>query len=204
MNWAIQRGFKMPQEQSDYYDLQTELYRVYGRKGRFRLYLFGSVISGLLPIIFGIRDKTPIVTIVIGTLLIMFMAFFGFALSNLFWTNMNQSDYEERIVKRGVEYLSERRLSKKRIEIIGKRAEIGSGALSSRTILPLTAIPFLITYFSGKISPEAQLFVVLMLILIGLSFILELDRANMDVLIRQVYVSYIPPTREKKVNKKTE
>jgi len=106
------------------------------------------------------------------------------------------------MVKGGLEYLSKTRLSSKRLEIIGKRAEIGGNAFSSRTILPIAAIPFLLTYFSGKLSSEAQLFVAIAIILIGISFILELDRANMDVLIRQIYVSYIPVKREKKANKK--
>ncbi len=125
--------------------------------------------------------------------------------SHLAWININQSGFEEMLVKEGVEYLSKKNLSQKRMGIIVKRAEIGSNAFSSRTILPLLIIPFLFTYFSGKISSETQeissetqLVIVIMIMLIGMSFILELDRANMDVLIRQICVSYIPPKREKK------
>lgn len=193
---------KMTQEKSDYYDLQKELYRLYNRRRNFGIALLIGTIFGILTIFWGIRDHLAIVTLSIATLFVIFMVFFSLTMLHLFWINMNQSDYEEKMVKRGVEYLSKRRLSKERIEIIGKRAEIGSNALSSRAILPLTTIPLLITYFSGKISPETQLFIAIALISIGVSFILELDKANMDVLIRQIYVSYIPSRREKENNKK--
>jgi hypothetical protein len=188
----------MTEEKSDYYDLQKELYRIYQRRRNFWIFLFISIIFGAAIIYFGIHDHLSIVSIIIATLFMMFIAFFMLTLLIIAWINMNQSDYEERIVKTGVEYLSQKHLSKKRIDVIGKRAEIGSNALSSRTILPLLAIPFLITYFSGKISSETQLLIAIVIIAIGMSFILELDRANMDVLIRQIYVSYVPVKREKK------
>ncbi len=191
----------MTEEKSDYYDLQTELYRIYQRRRNFWIFLLISVVFGILAIAYGISSKLSVVNIIITTLFITFIVFFILTLLNLVLINMNQSDYEERIVKRGIEYLSKKRLSQKRIEIIGKRAEIGNNALSSRTILPVLAIPFLITYFSGKISSGTQLFIAIVIILIGTSFILELDRANMDVLIRQICVSYIPAKREKKTNK---
>jgi hypothetical protein len=192
----------MTQEKSDYYNLQTELYRIYNRKRYLLIFLIVGIILGIISFVYGVNNNLPIINTIITALFIAFIAFFILILSNLAWINMNQSDHEERMVKGGIEYLSKKPLSKKRMEVIGKRAEIGSNAFSSRTILPLAAIPFLLTYFSGKISSETQFFIAIVIILIGMSFILELDRANMDILIRQIYVSYIPAKREKKVNEK--
>lgn len=171
---------------------------MYNRKRNIRIFLFVSIGFGILTIVYGVQNNLSIIGISITALFTTFIIFFILALSNLVWVNMSQSDYEERMVRGGIEYLSKMRLSPKRIEIIGKRAEIGSNAFSSRTILPISAIPFLITYFSGKISSETQLFIAIVIMLIGMSFLLELDKANMDVLIRQIYVSYVPSKREKK------
>lgn len=192
----------MTQEKSDYYNLQNELYRMYNRRRNIRIFLLVSIFCGVLSIIYGIQNSLPIINVAIATLFIVFIVFFILALANLVWVNMNQSDVEEKMVKNGVEYLHKNRLSQKRIEIIEKRAEIGNGAFSSRTILPLSAIPFLITFFSGKISSETQLFIAIVIMLIGASFLLELDRANMDILIRQICVSYTPKKREKKAREK--
>ncbi len=192
----------MTQEKSDYYNLQSELYRIYHRKKKAVIFLSVSIIFTILAIIIGHQNNLPIINTIITALFIGFITFCIFMLLHLVWVNMNQSDYEERMVKAGIEYLSEKRLSKKRIETIRTRAEIGINALSSRTFLPVAAIPFLITYFSGKISSEAQLFIAVILILIGTSFIIELDKANMDILIRQIYVSHVPEKKEKKKNKK--
>ena len=192
----------MKQEKSDYYNLQNELYRMYNRKRNIWIFLLVSIFCGVLSVVYGFQNSLSVINIIIATLFIVFIVFFILALANLVWVNMNQSDVEEKMVKNGVEYLHKNRLSQKRIEIIGKRAEIGSGAFSSRTILPISAIPFLITFFSGKISSETQLFIAIVIMLIGASFLLELDRANMDILIRQICVSYIPSKRSKKSREK--
>lgn len=189
----------MKQQKSDYYNLQTELYRIYNRKRDILIFLFVSIAFGLIAIVYGVQHNLSIISTSLTALFTAFIAFFILALSNLVWVNMRQSDYEEKMVRGGIEYLSKMRLTLKRIEVIGKRAEIGSNAFSSRTILPILAIPFLITYFSGKISSETQLVIALAIMLIGMSFLLELDRANMDFLIRQIYVSYVPSKREKTV-----
>jgi hypothetical protein len=184
---------------SDYYNLQTELYEIYSRKRYLLIFLVASIAVGIIVAIFGTQNNLPVINKIITGLFVAFSVFLILAISNVALVNMNQSDYEEKIVQGGIQYLSENRLSPKRIEIIGKRAEIGSNALSSRTILPVLTIPFLITFFSGKISSGTQLFIVGVIITIGMSFIVELDRANMDVLIRQICVSYIPSKiKEKK------
>lgn len=194
---------------SDYFNLQTELFKMYSRKKKIVIFLVISSVIGIAAIVFGIlnnlaiisENKLEIINTVVAGLFIAFSVFLVLTLSNIALVNMNQSDYEEKMVQGGVEYLSRNQISPKRIEIIARRAEIGNNALSSRTILPVLAIPFLITFFSGELSPGNQLLIAAVIIVIGMSFIVELDRANMDVLIRQICVSYIPPKTRKKKKK---
>ncbi|HCR71595.1 MAG TPA: hypothetical protein DIW23_09140 [Anaerolineae bacterium] len=198
-------GINLKEKNSDYYNLQTELYRMYNRKRNIKLFLLFSFCCGVLSAIYGIYIELLILNVFIISLFITFIVFFIITLLSLIWVNINQSDYEEKMVKRGIGYLSKKRFSQKRIGIIGNRAEIGSNALSSRTILPISVIPLLITYFSGKVSFEAQLFIAIVIMFISFSFVLELDRANMDIIIRQICVSYVPPqgeTQKKKITKK--
>src|SRR5690349_17760823 len=111
----------MTDEKSDYHSLRKELYRLYHRKLILTIIIVISCVLGGLAAYNGAHKQPLTINMIIATLFIIFLTFFILMLIYLFWVNMNSSEHEEKMVKGGLEYLSQKRLSKKRIDIIGKR-----------------------------------------------------------------------------------
>jgi hypothetical protein len=182
---------KVEYRNSFYYLLQKTLIKEYRRKRALLLSpVFGILlgISGYFAALALKYSTEEIINAVLG------MLFIGLLLPLLFiigWQNMTQTDYEERFISKvGKEFIKKNKLVKKDVELIEKRAEIGSVSLSGRTIIGVIVVTFLITIFGKGLSASLELLFIMIILLIAFLYLLEVDRTNLDVIIKQLCITY--------------
>jgi Na+/proline symporter len=182
---------KVVYKNSFYYLLQKVLIKEYNRKRSLYFSPFTGVIFGILGFI-AARALGQTIDELINT--VFSLAIIGILLPVLIligWQNMTQTDYEEKFISKiGKEFINNNKLLKKDIELIEKRAEIGSTAVSGRTIIGVIAVSFLITLFGKGLSPTVELLFMMFILFIAFLYLLEIDRANLDVIIKQLCETY--------------
>jgi Na+/proline symporter len=175
---------------SKYSLLRKELRNQYNRKRVIIISLICAILFGIMGL-FAIKViPQPQEDQVIVILLFVALGLFVPPIVLIGWQNMTQSDYEEQLINNGIFYMKKNKWKKIDMDVIEKRAEIGSSAVTGRTVLVLLVPSFLIASFGKGVPASLELIMTILIILFSFLYLVELDRANLDIIIRQLCVTY--------------
>jgi hypothetical protein len=177
-------------ELSYYRRLQLELQKEYKRRPIIIISILLAFAFGLFGFVFTQKtNQNPddtIIIIMLFTALGLIIPIIGI----IGYQNLSQSEYEERLINIGKEFIRRNELSNSDVDIIEKRAEIGSAAVTGRTIIGIIVVSFLVALFSEKIPLTIDLLLATLVLFVSFFYLIELDRGNLDVIIRQICITY--------------
>lgn len=129
----------------------------------------------------------------------IFYGFFGFSctiLVMLMTDNMMHTDMENKLIPLGIEFLRGESFHHCIVEAIEKRAEVGNSAVSTRTLIPILILPITLpvviplVLMQTSIPLEIIFVTGAVLFFLAFSFVREIDRANIDAIIKQACIEY--------------
>ena len=106
--------------------------------------------------------------------------------------SLGLTERESKLVAIGLTFLERGQYANYIIETIDSRAEIGSAAGQIRTLFPILTLPIVISLVGLQLNIltiDGTLGIMILVILV-IAFFKELDRANIDVVIRHVIAEY--------------
>jgi hypothetical protein len=155
------------------------------------LSLIIGLLLGVSKLITGIYNNKPILENISSSIATFILLFFLLISLYIGLQNIFQSGYEEELLDAGINFLVEGNYSEEVLQIIEKRAEIGITAGETRTLVPIlffTITVPVIVILKLPIDNFIYLFTVCSTVLI--LFLLEVDRSNLDAIIKQVCFIY--------------